>query len=66
MGFGGVVGVVENKAISAQPTELGVGLSWAELGNKIVWTGFLFTDYISSDLNIKGLFMYYAISIGGG
>ena len=35
MGFGGVVGVVENKAISAQPTELGVGLSWAELGNKL-------------------------------
>ena len=25
---------VEIKAISAQPTEVGVGLSWAELGNK--------------------------------
>ena len=24
---------VEIKAISAQPTEVGVGLSWAELGN---------------------------------
>ena len=26
---------VEIKAISAQPTEVGVGLSWAELGNKL-------------------------------
>ena len=26
---------VEIKAISAQPTEVGVGLSWAELGNRI-------------------------------
>ena len=27
---------IEIAAISAQPTEVGVGLSWAELGNKIV------------------------------
>ena len=27
---------VEIKAISAQPTEVGVGLSWAELGNKLL------------------------------
>ena len=26
--------IIEIKAISAQPTEVGVGLSWAELGNK--------------------------------
>ena len=26
---------VEIKAISAQPTEVGVGLSWAELGNNV-------------------------------
>ena len=26
---------VEIKAISAQPTEVAVGLSWAELGNKL-------------------------------
>ena len=35
--MGGVVGgwvKVEVKAISAQPTEVGVGLSWAELGKK--------------------------------
>ena len=32
-GVGGWV-KVEIKAISAQPTEVGVGLSWAELGNK--------------------------------
>ena len=38
---GGAVGwvKVEIKAISAQPTEVGVGLSWAELGNKLDdWT----------------------------
>ena len=33
MGGGGVK--VEIKAISAQPTEVGVGLSWAELGKKL-------------------------------
>ena len=33
LGVGG--GGVEIKAISAQPTEVGVGLSWAELGNKV-------------------------------
>ena len=27
---------VEIKAISAQPTEIGVGLSWAELGNIVI------------------------------
>ena len=32
MGGGGGV-KVEIKAISAQPTEVGLGLSWAELGN---------------------------------
>ena len=30
---------VEIKAISAQPNEVGVGLSWAELGNKIAESG---------------------------
>ena len=32
LGVGGWI-KVEIKAISAQPTEVGVGLSWAELGN---------------------------------
>ena len=35
-GLGGGVVKVEIKAISAQPTEVGVGLSWAELGNMVV------------------------------
>ena len=36
-GGGGGGGVkVEIKAISAQPTEVGVGLSWAELGNILI------------------------------
>ena len=34
LGMGGWV-KVEIKAISAQPTEVGVGLSWAELGKKV-------------------------------
>ena len=34
---------VEIKSISAQPTEVGVGLSWAELGNfyNLVWKDLL-------------------------
>ena len=62
MGWGGVVGVVENKAISAQPTELeldlaGLSLAIKSHGVKDVWV----EEKHSPCLQVSGLLSIYLV-----